>query len=76
MGGKHWSVQEEEVFWTCVVPQSVKRLTNDSSVPPMSWDQLVGVMEAEMAARNHPPRRQYTGLGLCTLSFIPAVSRF
>ncbi|KAL2760681.1 hypothetical protein ACRALDRAFT_1066839 [Sodiomyces alcalophilus JCM 7366] len=64
MGGKHWSLQEEEIFWTCIVPQSVKRIVSDPSVPPMSWHKLVGVMEAEMSARNQPPRRQYTGLSL------------
>ncbi|ROT39273.1 hypothetical protein SODALDRAFT_323684 [Sodiomyces alkalinus F11] len=64
MGGKHWSLQEEEVFWTCVVPRSSKRIVRDPCVPEMSWDKLVGVMEAEMAARNIPPRRQYTGLSL------------
>lgn len=65
MGGKHWNEVEEEVFWTSVVPLSTRRAVRDPNVSTKNWDSLVPVMEREMAARNIPPRRSYTGLSLC-----------
>jgi len=63
MGGKIWSPEEELVFWTKMIPKSVKALGIDAvkgeGIPwPVMADEMKHIM-------GNNARRDYTGLGLC-----------
>lgn len=60
MGGKVWSIDEERIFWTRVVPQSV-----GAAVPiaqPMGWPECAQMMQTLMGDE---ARRTYTHSMLC-----------
>ncbi|GAB1314246.1 hypothetical protein MFIFM68171_04456 [Madurella fahalii] len=62
MGGKVWSKEEEEVFWTRMMVQSPKRLAPDQErFGEKSWDQIAREMTKIMGDK---ARRKYTGLGI------------
>lgn len=64
MGGKVWSKEEEEVFWTQMMVQSPKRLpTDQNKYAEKTWHQIAREM-TEIMGDN--ARRKYTGLGVCT----------
>lgn len=62
MGGKVWSKEEEECFWTYIIPRSAKRLGVDRANPPKTWAVLTREMQERMG---NQARRNYTELGLC-----------
>ncbi|KAK7745187.1 hypothetical protein SLS62_009900 [Diatrype stigma] len=57
MGGKTWSVQEEEHFWRVAVSSSPKRIGKDLAKPEKSWDLLAREMQRAMGRE---ARRKYT----------------
>jgi len=66
MGGKVWSEEEEKVFWTIIVPLSIKNVGIDAATrDPQNWHQLTTVMKEIMG---DSARREYTNLCLCELS--------
>ncbi|KAK3308735.1 uncharacterized protein B0T15DRAFT_551047 [Chaetomium strumarium] len=69
MGGKIWSVEEEQIFWKDLIPHSPKRLDEDfhnNKEKPWAW------VAAEMSKRVTVPRRKYTGLGVYEHYFLNA----
>jgi hypothetical protein len=63
MGGKVWSREEEEYFWTILVPQSAKRLGDDiKNNQEQSWEWISEQMAIGMAEK---ARRKYTYLCVC-----------
>lgn len=60
MGGKTWSVQEEQVFWEIIVPQSPHPA--DPNAQTRSWAECAVLMGEIMG---DGARRSYTGTGLC-----------
>ncbi|KAL2019613.1 hypothetical protein VTK56DRAFT_9428 [Thermocarpiscus australiensis] len=62
MGGKVWSKEEEEVFWTRMMPQSPKRLGADiDRYQEKSWYWIANQMTQIMGEK---ARRKYTHLGV------------
>lgn len=63
MGGKVWSKEEEQVFWTHMMVQSPKRLAADQErFSEKSWEQIAQEMTEIMGDK---ARRKYTSLGVC-----------
>ncbi len=63
MGGKVWSKEEEEFFWTKLVPHSAKRLGDDLiNNEEQSWDWICEQMTEGMGDK---ARRKYTYLCVC-----------
>ncbi|KAI1123291.1 hypothetical protein F5Y10DRAFT_270223 [Nemania abortiva] len=58
MGGKVWSISEEQYFWRVAVSQSPKRLGFDVAKPEKSWVELAVEMQVRLGDN---ARRQYTG---------------
>ncbi|KAM0335662.1 hypothetical protein ACHAQA_000711 [Verticillium albo-atrum] len=61
MGGKTWSLEEEQIFWRKIVPYSQKRVGKDRSNKEKSWPELTEDMFAYMG---EGARRTYTPLSL------------
>ncbi|KAK3901845.1 hypothetical protein C8A05DRAFT_34452, partial [Staphylotrichum tortipilum] len=59
MGGKVWSREEEEFFWTKMVPHSPKRLGDDLQNEEQTWDWICEQMTHGMGDK---ARRTYTYL--------------
>ncbi|KAK4157572.1 hypothetical protein C8A00DRAFT_29415 [Chaetomidium leptoderma] len=66
MGGKTWSKEEEEVYWTQLIPHSPKRLGADLANKERSWDwvavQMTRIMGDIAKEKRQDPRREYTHL--------------
>lgn len=73
MGGKVWTVKEERIFWTSIIPNSPKRIGIDKVMrTEKSWAQLVHQMEHMMGS---DARRTYTALMLCkSFPHFPSIS--
>jgi hypothetical protein len=63
MGGKIWSKDEENAFWTIIIPRSAKRLGRDQLNEEETWEELASELLRTMGDK---ARRNYTGLSLCT----------
>ncbi|KAK4242256.1 hypothetical protein C8A03DRAFT_29517 [Achaetomium macrosporum] len=69
MGGKIWSKEEENIFWTELMPHSPKRLGADyRNNKEKGWDWVASEMAKRMSVR----RRQYTGLSVYEHYFLNA----
>ncbi|WYZ38612.1 hypothetical protein EsH8_III_000526 [Colletotrichum jinshuiense] len=60
MGGKVWSLEEEDVYWRVLIPQSLRRAV-PGPAQTKSWDDLAIFMQSTMGSA---AKRNYTGLGL------------
>ena len=66
MGGKTWSAEEEEVFWTKMMPHSPKRIGDDiENNEEQSWGLIAQKMQTIMGP---DARRKYTSLSVCEYS--------
>lgn len=70
MGGRTWSLEEEQIFWIKLIPHSPKRLGHDLKNEEKSWNWVAKQMEDTMGDK---ARREYTPLGVCEY-FYPVLS--